>query len=188
MRIFVLNATGQHTVFNYRFDFLVDDTGRKMVGTPKPYRKLEIPARAQVQLGGDWDPVQAQELIQQLERPSVGGVHVSAIKTAKAEGQVRLVWNQDKSIPRAICDDVYHHNVQYLAGDGERRRQQMAVANSVTTDSAIGEVASGFAIEMETVDESNDSPSPSLNAGYRVNKQSKAQTAAKPRARRARGG
>lgn len=174
MRIYVLNATGQHAVFNYRFDFLVDGEGRKMVGTAKPYRTLQIPARAQVQLGGDWNPVQAQELIQQLERPAVGGTHVGNVKTAKAQGQVRLVWSQDKAISRAICDDVFHHNIGYLSGEGERRRQQMALANSATTDAAIGEVASGFAIEMETVDESGDSVSPALNAGYRVNKQAKA--------------
>lgn len=171
MRIYVLNATGQNQVFNYRFDFLVDDEGRKLVGTPKPYRTLEIPARTQVQLGGDWNPVQAQELIQQLENCAVGGVHASNIKTAKAEGQVRLVWSQDKIIPRAICDDVFQHNIQYLAGEGERRRQQMALANSATTDAAIGEVSTGFAIEVETVEASADSVSPRLEAGYRVNKQ-----------------
>lgn len=174
MRIYVLNATGQHQVFNYRFDFLVDDEGRKMVGTAKPYRTLEIPARTQVQLGGDWNPVQAQELIQQIEASAVGGVHVQNVKTAKAKGQVRLVWSQDKIIPRAICDDVFHHNVQYLAGEGERRRQQMALANSATTDAAIGEVASGFAIEVETVDESSDSVSPRLDRGYRVDKTARA--------------
>lgn len=174
MRIYVLNATGQHTVFNYRFDFLVDNEGRKMVGTAKPYRTLSIPARTQMQLGGDWDPVQAQELIQQLERPATGGTHVSSIKSAKAKGQVRLVWSQDKVIPRSVCDDVFHHNISYLSGEGERRRQQMALANSATTDATIGETASGFAIEVETVDESTDSVSPSLNAGYRVNKQAKA--------------
>ncbi len=184
MRIYVLNATGQNQVFNYRFDFLVDDEGRKMVGTAKPYRTLEIPARTQVQLGGDWNPVQAQELIQQLEQPAVGGVHVQAVKTAKTQGQVRIVWSQDKIIPRAICDDVFHHNIQYLAGEGERRRQQMALANSVTTDAAIGEISTGFAIEMETVEASADSVSPRLEAGYRVNKQG-GKPAGKPPRRKA---
>lgn len=186
MRIYVLNATGQNTVFNYRFDFLVDGDGRKMVGTAKPYRTLQVPARTQVQLGGDWDPVQAQELIEQLERPACGGTHVSNIKTAKAAGVVRLVWSQDKTISRAICDDVYQHNIAYLAGDGDRRRKQMALANSATTDAAIGQIASGFAIELETVTEGTDSVSPALNAGYRVNKQARAATAAPKR--RARGG
>lgn len=184
MRIYVLNATGQNQVFNYRFDFLVDSDGRKMVGNPKPYRTLNIPARTQVQLGGDWDPVQSTELVQQLERPAVGGVHVSAIKTAKAAGLVRLVWSQDKTIPRAICDDVYQHNIAYLAGDGDRRRKQMALANSATTDAAIGQVASGFAIELETVDEGSDSVSPSLTAGYRVNKQAPKAAAPKRAGRR----
>jgi len=187
MRIYVLNATGQNQVFNYRFDFLVHGDGRKMIGTAKPYRSLQVPARTQVQLGGDWDPVQAQELVQQLEASAVGGVHVQNAKTAKAKGLVRLVWSQDKTIPRAICDDVYQHNLAYLAGDGERRRQQMALANSATTDAAIGEIASGFAIEMETVEESSDSASPRLDRGYRVNKQARP-SPAKPAKRAARGG
>jgi len=184
MRIYVLNATGQHTAFNYRFDFLVDGEGNKMVGTPKPYRTLQIPARTQVQLGGDWNPVQAQELIEQLERPATGGVHTSNIKTAKATGLVRLVWSQDKIIPRAICDDVFQHNIAYLSGEGERRRQQMALGNSATTDAVIGENASAFAIEVETVDEASDSASPALNAGYRVNKQPSAAAAGGRRGKR----
>lgn len=180
MRLYVLNATGQHQVFNYRLDYLVDDKGNKMPGTAKPYRALQIPARTQIQLGGDWDPVQAQEIIGQLERASVGGVHLLNIKTAKAVGQVRLVWQQDKAIPRAICDDVFHHNVHYLSTEGERRRKHMALANNATADAAIGENASAFSIEVETVDQASDSVDPSLSAGYRVNK---AAAAPKPKAR-----
>lgn len=187
MRIYVLNATGQNTVFNYRFDYLVDSQGNRMVGTPKPYRTLQIPARTQVQLGGDWNPVQYQELVQQLERPSCGGVHVDAIKTAKAQGQVRLVWSQDRSIHRAICDDVFQHNIAYLSNDGERRRQQMALANSATTDAAIGEIASAFSVEVETIDPSHDSASPTLDAGYRINKDANGKGSRRP-SRRARAG
>jgi hypothetical protein len=91
MRIFVLNATGQNQLFNYRLDYLVDDKGHRMPGTAKPYRSLPIPARTQIQLGGDWDPVQASEIIEQLESSASGGVHLMNIKTAKAVGQVRLV-------------------------------------------------------------------------------------------------
>lgn len=188
MRIFVLNATGQNTVFNYRFDFLVDGDGNRMPGTAKPYRALNIPARTQIQLGGDWNPVQYQELVQQLERPACGGVHVNAIKTAKAAGQVRLVWSQDKAISRTIADDVYQHNILYLANSGEERRQQMALANSATTDAAIGEVASAFSIEVETVDASSDSASPSFDAGYRVNKDRAKSPAKAPARRKARAG
>lgn len=185
MRIYVLNATGQNTVFNYRFDFLVDDEGRKLNGTPKPFRTITIPARTQMPLGGDWNPVQAQEIIEQLERAAVGGVHVSNIRTAKATGQVRLVWSQDKVIPRAICDDVFNHNVDYLSAEGERRRKQMAISNSATADAAIGERSTSFAIEVETVDASEDSVTPRLDAGYRVSKQPAAAT---PKPRKRRGG
>lgn len=170
MRIFVLNATGQHVSFGYRFDFLVDDEGRKIPGTAKPYRTIPIPARSQIPLGGDWNPVQAQELIQQLERPAAGGVNVSDIRTAKAQGQVRLVWSYDKPIPRAICDDVFNHNVNFLANEGERRRKQMALANSVAADAAIGETSSAFAIEVETIEPDEMAVSPSIDAGYRVSK------------------
>ena len=92
------------------------------------------------------------------------------IKTAKAKGQVRLVWQQDKTIPRAICDDVFHHNVHHLSSEGERRRQQMALGNSATADAAIGESAASFAIEVETVTTADDSVDPSLSAGYRIDK------------------
>lgn len=181
MRIFVLNATGQNQMFNYRLDYLVDDKGNRTQGTARPYRSLPIPARTQIQLGGDWDPVQASEIIQQMERAAVGGVHVSAIKTAKANGQVRLVWSQDKQIPRAICDDVYHHNVHYLSSEGERRRKVMALANNATADAAIGENASSFSIEVETIDQASDSVDPSLSAGYRVQRQAPAPAAPKRR-------
>ncbi len=182
MRIYVLNATGQNQLFNYRLDYLVDEKGNRIPGTARPYRSLPIPARTQIQLGGDWDPVQATEIIAQIERASCGGVHLMNIKTAKAQGQVRLVWNQDRAIPRAICDDVFHHNVHYLSGEGERRRKQMALANNATADAAVGETASAFSIEVETVDQATDSVNPSLSAGYRVAK-NPAPAAPKPKAR-----
>jgi hypothetical protein len=171
MRIYVVNATGQNKVFNYRLDYLVDEEGRKIVGTAKPYRTLTVPARQQIQLGGDWDPIQAQTIIEQLEEAAVGGVHVNNVRTAKKMGLVRLVWNEDKAINRAICDDVFHHNVSYLSSEGERRRRHMALANSVTADTANDRESSAFSVEVETVEEGTDSVSPSLNAGYRVNKQ-----------------
>lgn len=170
MRIFVLNATGQDQVFAYRLDFMTDEKGNRIPGTAKPFKTLPLAARMQVPLGGDWDPVQAGEIIRQLESPAVGGVHLMNIKTAKAKGQVRLVWQQDKAIPRAICDDVFHHNVHYLSQEGERRRQQMALGNNATADATIGESSSSFAIEIETVDPADDSVDPSISAGYRVKK------------------
>lgn len=185
MRIYVLNATGQNQLFSYRLDFMTDEKGNRLPGTAKPYRSLPIPARMQIPLGGDWDPVQAQQIIEQLESPATGGVHMTAIKTAKAKGQVRLVWNQDKPIPRAICDDVFHHNVHYLATEGERRRQQMALGNNATADAAIGEAASAFAIEVETVEPAEDSVDPTISAGYRVNKPKAGETPRSTRRKRA---
>lgn len=170
MRIFVLNATGQHKIFNYRLDYLVDDEGRKLIGSVKPFRTLTIPARTQIQLGGDWDPVQMGNIVEQLEEAANGGVHVNDVRTAKAKGLVQLVWNQDKSISRAICDDVYSHNIHYLSGEGERRRKQMALANSATLDAANTEQTTSFSVEVETVQESEGSASPSIEAGYRVTK------------------
>ena len=187
MRIYVLNATGQNQIFNYRLDYMVDDKGNRMPGTAKPYRSLSIPARQQIPLGGDWNPIQAQEIIQQLENEAVGGVHLMAIKTAKARGQVRLVWQQDKAIPRAICDDVFHHNVGYLSTEGERRRKQMALGNNATADAAIGEEASSFAIEVETIEPASDSVDPSLSAGYRVSKAASPKTAPKASRKQAAG-
>ena len=179
MRIFVLNATGQIQIFSYRLDFMTDEKGHRIPGTAKPFRSLPIPARTQMPLGGDWDPVQAGEIIRQLENPAVGGVHLMDIKTAKVKGQVRLVWQQDKAIPRAICDDVYHHNVNYLSMEGERRRRQMALGNNATADAAIGESASSFAIEVETVEAADDSVDPTITAGYRVKKNAPAPRSAR---------
>lgn len=179
MKLYVLNATGQHSVFHYRVDYLVDNEGRAMVGTAKPFRKLDIPARTQIQLGGDWNAVEMGNIVEQLEEAAVGGVHVNDIRTAKANGLVRLVWSQDRSIPRAICDDVYAHNVSFLTNDGERRRKQMALANAVTNDAANSEEASAFSVEVETVSEAEDSASPSIEAGYRVEKSGKATQPAK---------
>jgi len=179
MRIFVVNATGQNKVFNYRLDYLVDEDGRKIVGTAKPYRTLTIPARQQIQLGGDWNPVQAQNIIEQLEEPAVGGVHVNNIRTAKAKGQVRLVWNQDKPVNRSICEDVFHHNVGFLSNEGERRRKNMALANSATADAANAQASSAFSVEVETVEADPDAVSPSIEAGYRVEKPKAGKTSKK---------
>lgn len=187
MRIFVLNSTGQHVVFGYRLDYLVDDKGNKTMGNAKPYRTLPIPARTQMQLGGDWDPIQGSEIIQQLEDPAVGGVHTSNIKTAKAAGQVRLVWSQDKVIPKIICEDVFYHNVHFMSNEGARRRETMALANSSTADAATGVISSAFSVDIETVDEATGSVSPQIKAGYRVNKQRKETPPKKTRSRRAAG-
>ena len=93
------------------------------------------------------------------------------IRTAKAKGLVRLVWNQDLPIPRAVVDDVIGHNKGVLVQDGERRRRQMAIA----ADYRLREIAdetgiraeSPLEMEFEMAGDGDDEIS-KLESGFRV--------------------
>ena len=171
-RLYVLNALGQNRIVNYRTDYTVDDQGRRTSERLMPYKSIHLPARMQIPFGGDWSPMQMQEIIQQLEQ-SCGAVHSSSVKTAKKMGKVEMVWQEDRPISKAICDDVRDHNVGYLTADGAERRRRMALVADVTLlDAALqdGMRAPGkFEVEFEQTPETETEEAPGrLEAGIRV--------------------
>lgn len=164
-RLYVVNCTGQQRVVNYRLDFTVDDMGRRTSERMVPYRTMTIPPRAQVQFGGDFHPMQIQEIIGQLEA-TCGAVPVSDVKTAKRMGVVKMIWSEDKPVPRPILEDVVHHNVQLLSEQGAERRRMLALA----ADQQMNQLIEGGIpkLEMEFESVGDDPESSSLEEGLRV--------------------
>jgi hypothetical protein len=156
-RLYVVNATGQNLIVNYRLDFTIDDLGRRTSEKLVPYKFLQIPARQQVPFGGDWHPIQIAEIVQQLEK-AYGAAHVSNVKTAKLRGRVKIVWSQDQKVSHAICNDVYHHNLGFLTDQGEERRRNLAVLADMQLTDLIDKTPPKMELEFEGVEDDEDGP------------------------------
>jgi len=165
MRLYVVNCTGQHRQVNYRLDYTVDDQGRHISDRFVPYKSITVPARQQVQFGGELLPMQFDDLVQQLER-TCGAVNVSAVRTAKAHGPVKMIWSQDKPVPQAILKDVVDHNMMSLSEMGAKRRAQLALVADVTLSQAIEKPAPKIELEFESADQ--DENFESLEEGLRI--------------------
>lgn len=184
-RLYVVNATGQNLIVNYRLDFTVDDMGRRTSEKLVPYKFLQVPARQQVPFGGDWHPMQITEIVQQLEK-AYGAVHVSNVRTAKLQGRIKIVWQQDQPVSRAICNDVYRHNIEFLTDQGAERRKNLAVLADMQLTDLIDKTPPKMELEFEQMDEDEDIPG-RLTEGVIVQHRpaAPAPTAKRARARRA---
>lgn len=134
-RLYVLNPTNQNYKVHYRLDYAIDGNGNRNNSVSMAPLYQDIPAGMQVEFGGDLNPTQPERIIQQIEE-AFNAVHVSLIKTAKANGRVNLVWSLDKIIPRPICEDVKAHNLGFLTQRGEENRKNMALV----TDYALRQI------------------------------------------------
>lgn len=168
-RLYLVNCTGQNRVVNYRFDFTVDDQGRRTSERLYPYKSISIRARQQIQFGGDLFPGQVQELVPQLER-TCGAVNVNDVKTAKRMGVVKMIWSEDKPVPLSVLKDVVAHNMGLLSDQGARRRQQLALAADMTLTNLITRPAPKMEMEFESADQ--DEYTPQLAEGLRVSRAS----------------
>jgi hypothetical protein len=132
----------------------------------------EIPARMQIQFGGELYPTQMTDIIQQLES-TFSAVHADAIRTAKAKGRVKMVWQQDKPISAAVMKDVYEHNVGYLKEDGVQRRKIAAlvadrIVSGVTNEYPDVKEPTLMEVEFEADDEEETDTPGLVEEGYRV--------------------
>lgn len=175
MKLFCANCTGQNFIVFTRVDYSVDDQGNKVGGDRSlPPRMQEIPARAQIQFGGELFPGQMSDIVQQLEA-TFGAYPASDIRTAKAKGQVKMLWQQDKPISAPIMKDVYEHNIGFLSEEGVKRRRTLAVAADramADITGAIPDVKQSAVMEVEfEADDEEDPLSPGLvEEGYRVSR------------------
>jgi hypothetical protein len=126
MRLYVVNCTAQTRQVYYRLDYSLDPNGNRINGQNIPPKFLDIPPGAQIPFGADFNPIQLERVVQQLEK-TAGAVSVSDIKTAKTKGVVKLLWSQGVPVARAICKDVQAHNMGRLEAVGEIRRKNLAV-------------------------------------------------------------
>lgn len=186
MKLYVANCTGQNFVVYTRVDYSVDDQGNR-VGDQRslPPRMQEVLARAQIQFGGELLPAQMTDIVQQLES-TFCAVHADQIRTAKAKGQVKMLWQQDKPIPAAIMKDVYLHNVAHLSADGANRRRTLALVADRTMLDITGAIdgvkpPAIMEVEFEAAEEEDEFAPGLVEEGYRV-KRSGAAAAKKGRA------
>jgi hypothetical protein len=165
-RLYVVNCTGQNRVVNYRLDYATDDAGNIVRKGMVPYKSILIPARQQVPFGGDLHPLQIGEIVSQIEKH--GAVHVGEIKTAKATGVVKMLWSQDKPVPRAILEDVVAHNMGRLTEQGAQRRRNLALAANAHLNQVMDVPLQRLDLEFEAAEQDADMPSPDLEEGLRI--------------------
>lgn len=173
-RLFVVNATGQNMIVNYRTEFDVDGGGRRTTERNRPYRSITIAARQQVPFGGELSVAAVHAIVSQIEK-SCCAVSIKEIRTAKAKGVVRMIWSLDVPIPVAVLKDVVQHNLGVMTEDGEERRRRLALGANFTmgnlSDPRTDTVRSTD-VEFESVEqtEDNDLSSPSLVEGFKIAK------------------
>jgi len=178
-KLFVVNATGQDMVVNFRTEFTVNDRGERTTERNRPYKSITVPARKQVLFGGDLVIEHIHKIIRQIER-SCNAVPMQEIRTAKARGPVRMIYNIDREIPRAILKDVVQHNLAALTELGEERRRRLAVGASFTMGQLSDPTATvaNTEVEFESVGDTSDSDlaSSSLAEGFTEAKPSRSRT------------
>jgi hypothetical protein len=166
MRLYVANCTGQNRQINYRLDFTVDDQGRRTSERLVPYKSQLIPARQQMPFAGDLHPLQISEIVEQLES-TCGAVASTEVKTAKRMGVVKLIWQTDKPITRAVLADVVDHNMGLLSDQGAARRRNLALVADQQLTGLIEKTPAKMELEFEQVEEDPDLPG-RLTEGLRV--------------------
>lgn len=173
-RLYVVNATGQNRIINFRTEFTIDGEGRRTTERNRPYKSVTIPARTQVPFGGDMPISHVKEIIKQLEA-TCGAVPDVDIQKAKAEGLVKLVYRIDTPIPRAILKDVVDHNLAFLTEQGEDRRRRLAIGATLqlqTVQDPLGQADNvrNVEVEFESVGDTEDTDlvSASLAQGFKV--------------------
>lgn len=172
MRLYVVNCTGQNRAVNYRLDYTVDDLGRRTSEKLVPYRTQLVPARQQMPFGGDWHPLQIQDIVEQLEKTH-GAVNAINVRTAKRMGVVKMIWQEDKPVSRPICEDVMAHNMGLLSEQGATRRRQLALVADQQLANLIDKPVAKMEMEFEQVEEDADLPtSRRLEEGLRVRHES----------------
>ena len=179
-KLYVTNTTGQNQIVNWRLDF--DERGNSANYRLSPYKSLPIPARTQVQFGGDWHITQITEIVDQLIS-GWGAVSPDQIRTAKARGPIKMIYSLDRPVALPILKDVVAHNISELSEQGMKRRQNLALVANAQMNVAIEHEAPKFEIEFETEEgtEDSDMVSPSLAHGIVVERTN---ADAKPRSRR----
>lgn len=167
-RLYVANCTGQNRIVNYRLDFTIDDQGRRTSEKMVPYKSQTVPARQQQPFGGDMHPMQIADIVQQIERTH-GAVHTDAVRTAKRMGVVKMIWQQDKAITRAVLKDVVDHNMGLLSAQGADRRRMLAIVADQQLTQMIEKTPAKMELEFEQVEEDAALPDPGrLAEGIRV--------------------
>lgn len=167
-RLFVVNCTGQNRVVNYRLDYATDDMGNIVRKGHVPYKSVSVPARMQMQFGGELAPQQVSEIVGQLEE-TCGAVHLDQIRTAKATGVVKMLWSQDKPVPRPILEDVVAHNMGLLTEQGAERRRNLALSANTHLNQLMDTPLPRLEMEFEAAEEDPDMVSPDLREGLRIN-------------------
>jgi hypothetical protein len=188
-KLYVVNCTAQLRQVFYRLDFSVDEKGNRIDGRALPPKYIEIPAGAQVQFGGDLFPGQIEQLVQQLEF-SCGAVNVNEVRTAKAQGVVKLIWSLDKPVPRPVCEDVKAHNMGTLTQIGVERRRNLAIISDFGLQQIAEQNGSGnsarFDMEFESVGEEDpEMTAPRLEEGLRIERGNQPSSPSKSRRRKA---
>ena len=128
--------------------------------------------------------LQIAEVVQQLEK-TCGAVNASNVRTAKRMGVVKMLWQEDKPISRAVLKDVVNHNVGLLTEQGADRRRQLALVADQQLTNLIERTPQKLEMEFEQVEEDADLPG-RLTEGLRVHHEGPATPPAKrSRSRRA---
>lgn len=173
-RLYVVNATGQNRIVNFRTEFTVDDEGRRTTERNRPYKNVQIPARTQVPFGGEMPIAHVHQIIKQLEA-TCGAVPDVDIQRAKAKGLVKLVYKVDAPVPRAILKDVVLHNLALLTEQGEDRRKRLALGATLQLQGVQDPLGSidgvrNVEVEFESVGDTEDSDltTPALAQGFKV--------------------
>jgi len=186
-KLYVCNCTGQHVQVHYRLDFAVDENGRRVHQQAVPPRLRELQPRQQILFADFIHISQLEEVVKQLEK-GCGAVHAREVKTAKAKGLVKLLWQEERPIPAPILKDVVEHNIGYLSAEGLERRRRLAIATDHQLNQVTHEVPEVGGprlteLEFESDEEPDDEAQGTVAHGITINRNGRA--APKGRGRRA---
>lgn len=153
MRLYISNVTSQRRVVFYRLDFVNEGNPAARANNLK---NITIDAGKQITIGGDLTPEQAQMIMDQLAiYGAVGVEEINRLPRVK----IPYVLSFGKEIPMRIIRMVDEHNKNLLTNEGNKRREQAAIAAHPLVDQQIDNLKR-FDVEMLEVPPEPGDPEP----------------------------
>lgn len=160
MKLFLANCTDQAHVVNYR---LLEAKGVKT---------QDLPSGGQIQIAGDLNTLQINDVIEQLRKYGLFGV--DELTRSTPGKQVPWIYSVDRRIHTDVIRRFVQHNRGVLRIQGQEARRQAAVVSSnIAEQYAERESGAGRLEELEVTvqeEDSNSMGSEQLAEGIIVNR------------------
>jgi hypothetical protein len=143
-RLYIANPTLQKQIICYRLDY--SSEGEMNANSRfQAARQQDCEPGRQVQIGGDFHPMQIKEILDQLT--TFGMIRVEDV-TRLGRMPATYIASVDKAIPADVIRKVRDHNAKLLIEEGQERRKKAAIASESIVQNTVAQQLSNYDVEV----------------------------------------